>query len=439
MAQRRAIGEGIGAGISGFGNAISDLGMKNFESALIQKRQQELAQQNQEAQLREKALADPNFASRLPPALRTKLGIPETTGTDLQGGIMDLINKAKNPTDLPTNEQMAASDTMQGGQFSTNGGKDFTNGQVPVGIDEILARTRARDSKQAQFGAQPKMVEYVNPQGVKTQEQTTVEGAQGMAQPVERNTTQEANRSGAVAGANAAAQARYGTSVHEGTDPTGQPAFGIIDKHTNSAQIVPGFTPTPKAGQGGAMTPAMKSGIARLKSSLSMLQTLDPALTQQQGFEGRWEGTKQRIGNTITGANSRVSLYDGISSALLPALARTSGEVGNLAEQEQTRYQKLAPQVNDPVNVRRAKYQAIQYMIDAAANGKTAVEMLPFLDYMQFAGEAAGLGATVSSMPGGQGGPTPPVTANPTTQVKSARQLLEEARQRGATGNQPAR
>jgi hypothetical protein len=139
-----------------------------------------------------------------------------------------------------------------------------------------------------------------------------------------------------------------------------------------------------EAGAAAGLTPSMQAGVKRLKSSLEMLQTLDKDLTQETGLAGRMAGSSQRFWAWLTQSDTPASLYQGVADSLLPALARTSGEVGNLAELEQARYQSLAPQVSDAANIRRAKYAAIQYIIDAAEKGKTAEEMSPFLDYMKF-------------------------------------------------------
>jgi hypothetical protein len=134
------------------------------------------------------------------------------------------------------------------------------------------------------------------------------------------------------------------------------------------------------------LTPSMRAGVSRLTSSLSMLQELDGALTQQRGITGRAAGKVQQWYARASGEDSEAGLYDAISEALLPALARSSGEVGNLAEKEQVRYARLAPKVSDPVNIRQAKYAAMQFLIDAAEAGKKADELEPFLNYMQFSG-----------------------------------------------------
>lgn len=128
----------------------------------------------------------------------------------------------------------------------------------------------------------------------------------------------------------------------------------------------------------------MKAGVTRLATSLGMLETLDTDLTQATGLRGRAAGTAQKWWARLTGEDTPATLYTAISDSLLPALARSSGEVGNLAEREQTRYAKLAPSVSDPKNIRQAKYAAIRYIIDAAVSGASADELSPFLDYLQF-------------------------------------------------------
>lgn len=157
-----------------------------------------------------------------------------------------------------------------------------------------------------------------------------------------------------------------------------------------------------------SLTPSMQAGVKRLKSSLTMLQELDGDLTQLSGVGGKVAGKVQSGWAWLTGEDSSASLYGGIADSLLPALARSSGEVGNLAEQEQTRYARLAPKVSDPLNIRRAKYAAIQYIIDASESGASADEMRPFLDYMKFT--TAGASAPA---PARVGGPGPAAPKNP--------------------------
>lgn len=208
MAKMRALGQGIGEGISTLGEGFSNLGMKRYESDLIQQRQEQLSGLNQKETLLQKALSDPAFARRLKASgLADKLGlqVPDQTPQDLQTVNMDAINKAQKPTDLPTNEQMAANDTMQGGQFTTDGGKDFTGGQIPIGLQEILARTRARNSKAAQFtqeeDSKPVVVPGVNPQGALTESHITQGEAKGQTYQKDRSNIQNSQREGQQAGA----------------------------------------------------------------------------------------------------------------------------------------------------------------------------------------------------------------------------------------------
>jgi hypothetical protein len=135
-------------------------------------------------------------------------------------------------------------------------------------------------------------------------------------------------------------------------------------------------------------TPSMRAGITRLTTSLTMLEALDRDLTQRTGIAGRVAGRGQEWWAALTGEDTPATLYKAVSDSLLPALARSSGEVGNLAEREQTRYARLAPRVTDPLNIRQAKYAAIRYIIDAANKGARADELASFLDYTQFVSEA---------------------------------------------------
>lgn len=385
MARRRlagALGAGLGAGLSSIGENISDLAMKRYESGLVQERQAELSKQNQAQQLMVKALADPAFAQKLiQSGLAKKMGldIPAPTSNDLQAPLMKQIVGAQKETDIPTSEEMAASDQSAGGQFTTNPSA-LTGGQIPIGIKDILARQRAAQAKRAEFTRvkqeAPVTLEYPNAQGQMMKEYSTQGEAQGMALPSEASPTQKASAAGRSSFAQTANSeaARHTPAAIQGE---GARAAAIAAAQEGAKS------------QGG-MTPSMQAGVSRLTSAIKMLKDLDPNLTKQTGVGGRVEGLAQQFGARITGEDSPAVVYDAISSALLPALARSSGEVGNLAEQEQVRYERLAPKVSDPINVRMAKYAAIQYLIDSANAGKTADQMRPFLDYLQFAQGGSG-------------------------------------------------
>ena len=131
------------------------------------------------------------------------------------------------------------------------------------------------------------------------------------------------------------------------------------------------------------LTPSMAGGIASLSVRLEQMEALDATLTQLTGIEGKMAGLWDRW-FVWTGENADHADFLGISNSILPALARSSGEVGNLADKEVALYSKLQPTMTDPVNIRRAKYAAIRYIIDAAESGATSDEMRPFLDYMDF-------------------------------------------------------
>lgn len=129
-----------------------------------------------------------------------------------------------------------------------------------------------------------------------------------------------------------------------------------------------------------SMTPSMAGSIRNLTTSLDMLQTLDTeALSQREGRVPAW---MTKAWNVATN-NENDKLYDAVSRSMLSAMARSSGEVGNLAEAEQQRYDALRPKATDATNVRKAKYAAIQRIIDRAAAGATADELRPFLNYLQ--------------------------------------------------------
>lgn len=223
-----------------------------------------------------------------------------------------------------------------------------------AGVDQEVERLRQEEERKKEF---------VGPAGVKgftdisgsfrpTERSAGQEGQRQAQIKLDQLTPEvvaaEAKRAGLIAGAEAQARARYDTS-----------------------------------GAAGGLTPSMRAGVQRLGTSLDMLHTLDEFLTPKPGLRGKWEGFWQRV-QALTGADTPFTLYDAVSDSLLPALARSSGEVGNLAEKEQVRYAKLAPKASDPVNIRQAKMAAIQFIIDRASKGAKADEMAPFLDYIQF-------------------------------------------------------
>lgn len=147
------------------------------------------------------------------------------------------------------------------------------------------------------------------------------------------------------------------------------------------------------------LTPSVRAGLSRLRGSLSVLQELEPSLPQGEGLLGRAGNYATLAYEKAAQAHPRVLTYDADAKSMLAALARTSGEVGNLAQQEQERYFALAPKVTDSPKLRKAKYAAIQYFMDAALAGTKAEDLAPFLDYERFFAD------------GGSG--TPPLKSSP--------------------------
>ena len=404
MARRRqsagsSVGLGIGAGLSSIGQQLQGIAEKRMENDLIMERQAALSKQNdleaqnraketQKTQLLEKALSDPTFARRLQQSgLAEVLGmdIPEPTSEDILGPMGASLSEADDPSKVDTPEGMINQLRSQGGIISDTPVKGQT--QVPpMGIAQLLAARKAKETKFTESAAaEPVRGKRMRPTGIEEEYFSTAGDVAGQAYPTERTTSQEAGRQGSVAGAQAGAS----TNATERALHTPANIAGAASRAGAIAEAQAGAK-----GGGSGLTPSMQAGVNRLKSSLSILKELDPSLTSRTGVGGRLAGFAQQWGARVTGEDSSAVVYDAISAALLPALARSSGEVGNLAEQEQIRYERLAPKVSNPINIRVAKYAAIQYIIDAAAKGSSADEMRPFLDYLQFA-QGGGQGAAL--------------------------------------------
>lgn len=140
--------------------------------------------------------------------------------------------------------------------------------------------------------------------------------------------------------------------------------------------------PQPGAGGKGGLrelTPSMRAGVTRLLTNLNQLVALDRSMTQREGLAGVAEGMFNQAAGKLK-LNNEAAVYEAIGDAMLPGLARSSGEVGNLAEREQTRFAKLVPRVTDPVSLRAAKIEAISQLIRFAIEGKSADEMVGILD-----------------------------------------------------------
>lgn len=128
------------------------------------------------------------------------------------------------------------------------------------------------------------------------------------------------------------------------------------------------------SGKGTAKTtPSIQAAMKNLEATVQQLESLDAELTQQAGFGGKLAGGWQAAWAAATGTDEPATIYGALGETLVPALARAAGEVGNLAQREQERYQKLIPRVTDPVNIRRAKLDAIKQriaLVEAGASGE---------------------------------------------------------------------
>ena len=190
---------------------------------------------------------------------------------------------------------------------------------------------------------------------------------------------------------------RQEVSGGAGGGPIGKADTELVDAILKNPAIYDGLTPTVKTrlaaelarrgftgfakagGEGAGLTPSMQGGINRLKATIGQLEQMDKGLTQLPGIAGKVAGNVQNV-LSWAGTDETATVYDGLADTLLPALARASGEVGNLAQQEQIRYGKLAPRVTDPINIRRRKIAAIKELVAASERGATADQMRPILD-----------------------------------------------------------
>ena len=128
-----------------------------------------------------------------------------------------------------------------------------------------------------------------------------------------------------------------------------------------------------------ALTPSIIAAITNLKGAIEQLRTRDPALTQRPGLGGKLEGAVQQ-GKALLGLDEVATVYDAIGERMIPALARAAGEVGNLAEREQVRYQKLRPKLTDPENVRLEKFKALDELVDYILAGRGASDLIGRMD-----------------------------------------------------------
>lgn len=172
-----------------------------------------------------------------------------------------------------------------------------------------------------------------------------------------------------IAGRAQAAQVGRETAAREantlqlisGEDPnTGQPVFAY-SKPGSPAEYIDDIRPRVTslgAGTGsGSGNPRVDSARDQVKRTFEQMMELDKALTQESGVMGAVEG----IGDVLSvkgQTDPNAVAFKGLSESILPAFARLSGEVGNLAQQEQERFRFLVPNVGDGFMVRAAKYQA---------------------------------------------------------------------------------
>ena len=117
-----------------------------------------------------------------------------------------------------------------------------------------------------------------------------------------------------------------------------------------------------------------QTGVATLEAALPQLQAMDGSLTQKSGLPGVIEGAAQ-MGLSKLGMDPIAKTYAAVASPLAISLSRASGEVGNLALQEQTKWEPIVPTGFDPYPIRQAKYAAIAAFIGIAKSGSTGGNM----------------------------------------------------------------
>ena len=122
-----------------------------------------------------------------------------------------------------------------------------------------------------------------------------------------------------------------------------------------------------------------QDGISILEAALPQLMALDPSMTQKSGLAGVVEGAAQMAMSNLR-QDPVAKAYAAIASPLPVALSRASGEVGNLAIQEQKRFEPVVPTGYDPYSIRQAKYAAIEAFIAIArtrsAGGSLSAEAI---------------------------------------------------------------
>ena len=117
-----------------------------------------------------------------------------------------------------------------------------------------------------------------------------------------------------------------------------------------------------------------QTGVATLEAALPQLQAMDGSLTQKSGLPGVIEGAAQ-MGLSKLGMDPIAKTYAAVASPLAISLSRASREVGNLALEEQAKWEPIIPTGFDPYPVRQAKYAAIAAFIGIAKSGSTGGNM----------------------------------------------------------------
>lgn len=170
-------------------------------------------------------------------------------------------------------------------------------------------------------------------------------------------------------------------------------------------------------GRANKMTPSLMGAVAGAEGSLELLRAMEPNLTQREGVGGKAAGAVQYVSGLL-GEDEIAASYDAVGKSLVVQLARRSGDVGNLNEQEQKRAAAMVPQVTDPSNVRRAKYAMIDALITLSKEQAGMSERNEFLTKLG-AVENLATGAR-----GGGGRALASPTTTPSTPTTGARDPL---------------
>lgn len=130
------------------------------------------------------------------------------------------------------------------------------------------------------------------------------------------------------------------------------------------------------------LTPSIEAALTNLRGAVTQLADRDAKMTRRSGVSGRVDGAARAFMGRL-GSDEDAEAYAAIGERLIPALARAAGEVGNLAEKEQARYQRLVPRVSDGLNIRREKFKAIAELIEFVESGATADDFINRMDQFE--------------------------------------------------------